>query len=285
MFALKIFSFTALWSPYLLVFLIILWGVAITFIHEKKERICATIAVCLFYLTKGSPLDLLGHISFMFHMIQMALLFIVLPPLVWHGLPLRLVTKIVHTRAFLVLSKPVLALLLFNAMFSFYHVPFIFDFVKVSMIYHNLAIAFLFILALTMWWHIFDRVDNGHNISGLPKIAYIFGNGILLTPACALIILSSTPLYATYSDPSKWLAAMALCVSPAVLQNLHISGPEFFLGTNVVQDQQNGGVIMKVLQELVYGVFLAITFFKWFAVEKVRADAETKQMMQRLNMK
>ncbi len=284
MFALKIFSFTALWSPYLFGFLMILWGVGLYFIREQRERITFSIAVTLFYLTKGSPLDLMGHISFMFHMIQMALLFIVLPPFVWYALPLSIVNRIVHNRLFIFMSKPILALLLFNAMFSFYHVPFIFDFVKVSMFYHNLAIAVLFLLAFIMWWHIFDRVDNGHNISGLPKIAYIFGNGILLTPACALIILSSTPLYATYSDPSQWLAAMALCVSPAIMQNLHITGPEFFLGTNVVQDQQNGGVIMKVLQELVYGVFLGITFFKWFAVEKVRADAETKQMMQKYNL-
>ena len=44
-------------------------------------------------------------------------------------------------------------------------------------------------------------------------------------------------------------------VPPDVLVNLNLSGPEMFNLLPVLYDQQTGGVIMKVLQEIIYGVF------------------------------
>ena len=46
------------------------------------------------------------------------------------------------------------------------------------------------------------------SIIGLKKVAYIFASGALILPACALIIFNDTPMYATYSDPEVWAAAL-----------------------------------------------------------------------------
>ncbi|RCK10896.1 hypothetical protein DT075_23240 [Bacillus licheniformis] len=60
------------------------------------------------------------------------------------------------------------------------------------------------------------------------KLGYIMADGILLTPACALIMFSDTALYSTYSDPSAWAEAMKLCVPLDTLSGMTLTGPEMF---------------------------------------------------------
>jgi putative membrane protein len=45
------------------------------------------------------------------------------------------------------------------------------------------------------------------------------------------------------------------------------------IGYSVVEDQQLGGVVMKILQEVTYGTALAITFYRWFNNERKREEA------------
>ena len=64
------------------------------------------------------------------------------------------------------------------------------------------------------------------------------------------------------------LQSLQLCVPPDVLMNLNLSGPEMFNLLPVLYDQQTGGVIMKVLQEIIYGVFLYRILMEWYNKEK-----------------
>ncbi len=111
----------------------------------------------------------------------------------------------------------------------------------------------------------------------LKKVGYIFADGILLTPACALIIFADSPMYLTYSDPKAWAEALQLCVPPSTLATLNLSGPEMFNSMPLIHDQQLGGVIMKIIQEIVYGVVLAQVFFSWYQkdVEAGKKEEET----------
>lgn len=281
------FGFRALWSPYL--FLMTILIVAIYFYvtyykagehFKRKEAIYFSIAMVLFYIIKGSPIDLLGHLSFTIHMVQMAFLFLVIPPFILLGLPDWLLKKFVFKKWFLLLTQPLITLIFFNGLFSFYHVPSIFDIVKVNMLLHSLFTAVLFVSSLFMWWHLVNKIEESQRLSGLKKIGYIFANGILITPACALIIFSKVPMYATYADPAVWMEAMKLCVPVGTLSGLNLSGPQMFINMPVVEDQQTGGVIMKIIQEIVYGIILAYTFFNWFKEDTKKADEETKRFME-----
>ena len=118
-----------------------------------------------------------------------------------------------------------------------------------------------------MWWPIITDIKKYDILSGPLKIGYIFANGVLITPACALIIFASEPLYTTYSDPSAWLNMLALCVPTSTLSSLNISGPELFSSMSLLHDQQLGGVLMKVIQEIVYGFILAKIFYRWYQLE------------------
>ncbi|MGE8079332.1 cytochrome c oxidase assembly factor CtaG [Peribacillus loiseleuriae] len=286
--SIDIFGFRALWSPYFLVSLIlVLIGYVLLvskfrhkFINNEpvgiKQQALFITAIVLLYVIKGSPLDLLGHIMFSAHMTQMAFLYLVVPPLLILGIPEWLWRLILHIPLikgmFNVFTKPLFALITFNALFSFYHIPLVFDFVKTDMLLHAGYTTLLFISAIFMWFPLVNQLPERASLSGVKKIAYVFGSGILMTPACALIIFATDPLFSTYSDASAWLVAMELCVPASSLSGLTLSGPEMFNGLPIMDDQQLGGVLMKIIQEIVLGVTLGYIFFAWYRKENGSND-------------
>lgn len=106
-------------------------------------------------------------------------------------------------------------------------------------------------------------------------MGYIFLNGVLLTPACALIIFASGPLYNTFYDPVVWARALAYCVPGGSADILsQYSGPSAFATMDPRHDQQLGGVIMKLAQEFIYGTILFYVFNQWFRKESREDDPE-----------
>ncbi len=128
-----------------------------------------------------------------------------------------------------------------------------------------------------MWWPLVNKLSDYQTLNGLKKVGYIFADGILLTPACALIIFADTPMYATFSDPHAWGEAMKLCVPPSTLASLNLSGPELFNSMSLIHDQQLGGVLMKVIQEVVYGTILGQVFFEWYRKDQADSVQEPSQ--------
>jgi len=291
--SLDIFGFRALWSPFFLILLLVILASYFlvttkyrTLFQQsealtKKQWISFASAILLLYVVKGSPLDLLGHIMFYVHMIQMAILYLVIPILFIYGIPpwmwRFLLSKPIIKPLFAFFTKPLIALILFNGVFSFYHVPNIFDIVKTDMWLHAIYTSVLFLLAICMWWPLVNELEEYETLNGLKKVGYIFADGILLTPACALIIFADTPMYSTFSDPNAWASALELCVPSTTLASLNLSGPEMFNSMSLLEDQQTGGVLMKVIQEVVYGVILAQVFFSWFKKEQTIDELPTSQ--------
>jgi putative membrane protein len=89
-------------------------------------------------------------------------------------------------------------------------------------------------------------------MTDLQQMGYIFFNGVLITPACMLIIFTHQTLYPAYVEGSQMI--------------------HFFLPP--IEDQQLGGTLMKIIQEIVYGTALAYVFFKWFRKERKKDDEE-----------
>ena len=59
-----------------------------------------------------------------------------------------------------------------------------------------------------------------------------------------------------------------------MLANLNLSGPEMFTSMSLLHDQQLGGVLMKVIQETVYGFLLGRVFFEWYRQDQKESEAE-----------
>jgi putative membrane protein len=295
MFSLDLFGFRANWSPfYLLALMLILAAYYLIVLKHyrrfeggtrgtNKQIAFFTMGIVLLYVVKGSPLDLLGHITFYAHMIQMAALYLIIPPFLILGMPNWLwrsvLNKPVIKPIFAFMTKPLIALVLFNGFFSFYHIPLIFDVVKTDMWLHAAYTSMLFVFAIAMWWPLLNVLPEHQTLSGLKKVGYIFADGVLITPACALIIFANTPHYATFSDPQAWAQALELCVPASTLAGLNLSGPEMFSSLSLLEDQQLGGVLMKIIQEIVYGVVLAHAFFSWYRSEQEKEPAEDEYTM------
>lgn len=301
MLTLDIFGFKALWSPY---FLLILIGLTVGYFIlttkfrslfpdseplTKKQGALFLLSMILLYAIKGSPIDLLAHLMFWVHMIQMAALVLVVPPIFILSVPNWVWRKLFSVEAinsgFKVLTKPLIALIVFNGLFSFYHVPMIFDAVMQNVWLHAGYSILLLLVATFMWWPLLNQMPGHQTLSGLKKVGYIFADGILLTPACALIIFADSPMYATYSDPQVWGQVMALCVGPANFASLDLSGPQLFSSMSLLHDQQLGGVIMKIIQEIIYGVILGHVFFEWYRKDQLDSDKEMKQPLNPLLIK
>lgn len=285
--SLEIFGFRALWSPYFLGAVLFIIGLYFFLIKRfgsederasRKEISLFLSAMILLYVSKGSPLDLLGHILFSAHMAQMAILYLMVPPLIILGVPAWLWKKLIFRPIvkplFRFFTKPLIAIIMFNGLFSMYHIPLVFDFVKTDAVYHAVITVLIFIAGFFMWWPLIHRIEELPQMNGLLKMGYIMADGILLTPACALIMFSNTALYSTYSDPSAWVEAMKLCVPLDMLSGMSLTGPEMFSSMPVLEDQQLGAIVMKIIQEIVYGTFLAIIFFSWAKKERAKDEEE-----------
>lgn len=273
----QIGGFFELWNPVVLLMVVVVGFVYSryvakgngSFADEKPisaiQKLSFYSGLVLFYIGQGSPINFIGHhYLFSIHMLQQTILYLVVPILIWLGTPasvLRLVMKNRVIRGiFSFFTRPLIALFLFNMLFSIYHMPLIMDGLMKNDIwllgYHTM----LLFTAFMMWFPVFCPLPELNRLNDLKKMAYIFGNGILLTPACALIIFADSVIYDMYAN---------------------VTVP--FVHLSPMDDQQLGGVIMKIIQEIVYGATLAYIFFRWYRRER-KEDEELELMETHKNL-
>ncbi|MRN55474.1 cytochrome c oxidase assembly factor CtaG [Paenibacillus monticola] len=290
MLGLEYFSFVDLWSPlFLAVMLLLVAGYFVLIgplagwfpgstsvpLWRRGLFVCGMIFL---YLAQGGPLSLLGHLMFSFHMVSMALSYLVAVPLIMLGIPdfiWRAALRVNPLQRLSFLARPIVAALLFNGLFSLYHIPVVHDYVMLHFTIHRSYYAVLFLTSALMWWTLINPLPEHRMVDGLGKIGFIFLNMVLLTPACGLIIFADHPLYATYSDPDTWAQAMGYCVAgnpTALLQAF--GGPTFFGIMSPKVDQQVGGIAMKFIQEFIFASMLAYVFYHWYKKENGQEDAE-----------
>lgn len=282
---LGVFGARAVWSPYLFMIIAsvaVLYILAVNIYRNDwfkdapkvpaKQQVSMLGGLALLYFALGGPLDLAGHLWFSAHMISMAISYLMAPPLILYGIPDWLYRLALRKpgvqKVFRVFTSPIPGLLTFNVMFSFYHMPVIHDAIMTNYVLHTVYYVLLLVASLMMWWNVVAPLPEFERLSDVKKMGYVFANGVLLTPACALIIFAPEPLFATYSDPQVWAKALGYCVpldSDAILAKF--TGPGEFAILPPKDDQQLGGIVMKLLQEMMYGSILYYNFARWYKRE------------------
>jgi len=259
-------GFFELWSPVVLLFVIVAGYVYYRLTNSRKagqadelrvplsQKLSFYTGLVLFYIGQGSPINFIGHhYLFSVHMLQQTVLFLIVPIFIWLGTPQHLFRSLMRSKVFKALfgffTRPLIALFLFNMLFSIYHMPLVMNALMANDLLYLVYHVVLFASAFVMWYPVFPVLPADNELNDLKKMAYTFGNGILLTPACALIIFADSVIYDMY-------------------QNVTIP----FAHLSTLDDQQLGGVVMKIIQEIVYGVVLAYTFFKWYRRERGAED-------------
>lgn len=219
----------------------------------RREPFLFSIGLLLFYLSVGSPFGIISHFSFSLHMIQMSILFFIIPPLVLLGIPEELFMKVVNIPKLQWMKRlhfpPQIALYVFAGLLLLYHLPFILTFLSKNSLLQNGFITGLFLLSFAMWWPIASpdtkrRLDK----KGMKRYAMI--SGYVLLPACLFFILAA--LIGQMDNPLLAQLTAHLCI-PTTSNTFTLLPPPF----NTKFDQFMAGFIMLGLHKL--GLFLALT--------------------------
>jgi putative membrane protein len=185
-------------------------------------------------------------------MIQHMLLIYAAPPLMLLGTPgwllrplLRLPGVMPVARA---LTHPIPALILFNIVFSLYHIPLYYNAVVMD---HRLHIAahLVFIgLAVLTWWPILSPLPELPRISYPLQMIYVFGQ--------------------TFSG---FVVGSFITNAPNVLYTFYSAAPRVW-GISPMDDQKIGGLIMWVIGGAYLLCIFSAIFFAWARAEGVHDD-------------
>jgi putative membrane protein len=211
--------------------------------------------VVLLWLAADWPLhDLAERSSFSVHMIQHLVLTFVVPPLLLLGVPTWLwrwlLKPIWAFRIVRFLTRPLVALILFNAAIAITHWPLLVN-SSVESVPLHLAIHWTLVAtALFMWWPVVAPLPELASLSEPAKMFYLFLQSILPTVPASFLTFASDPVYDVY-----------------------VGMPHLF-GMSTVMDQQISGLIMKIGGGLLLWSVIAFLFFKWHASEEAGGSEE-----------
>ena len=241
-----------IWNVPLLITLICLIGVYLflltRFTNMKiyhKQPLLFILGIGLLYLVVGSPLSSITQLSFSLHMIQMSILYFIIPPIILLGIPDRMFCPLLHTPFMKRISKfffsPKTLLYIFAVLFLIYHLPFVLNILSQGEFLQNGYLLLLFMLAFGMWWPIASPNPNGR-LSRTQMKRYAFLSGLILMPACMLFIL--TAFIDGGDNPFLSQITAHLCIPQS--SSFSVLPPPF----NTKIDQLMSGVFMLGLHKI-----------------------------------
>ncbi len=206
----------------------------------------------LFTALEGPLHDLSDSYLFSAHMLQHMLLTLFAPPLLLLGTPGWLLQPLVRRPAVLraarTVTRPPVALLLFNVPFLAYHLPIFYDRVARD---HGLHVAthLLFIAtAVITWWPVLSPLAE------LPRLPY---------PLQLLYVWGQTF--------SGFLVGVFVTKTHAVLYPFYSEAPRVW-GLSPIDDQRLGGLLMWVGGGVYLLAVFSVIFFVWAYSENVDGD-------------
>src|SRR5699024_4141072 len=128
------------------------------------------------------------------HMIQMSILYFIIPPIFLLGIPeplfqqLGKITIIKKARTFI--FSPVITLSIFAVLFLLYHLPFVLNILSQYPFAHTIYDILLFILAFHMSCPV-AAPGVKHRFTNRKRKRYVFLSGLILMPACLLFIVNA----------------------------------------------------------------------------------------------
>jgi len=192
--------------------------------------------------------DLAEGYLFSAHMVQHTLISLVAPPMLLLGMPSWLLRRLLSPRPIYAvirqLTRPLIALVLFNGVIVLTHWPML---VNAMLEYHPLHLVghlVLFGTATLMWWPVISPLPEMPTLSYPGRMLYLFLQSIVPTVPASFLTFGSKPLYSFYEQvPRIW-------------------------GWDALMDQTIAGLIMKLVGGLILWSVIAVFFFKWYQVEQ-----------------
>lgn len=216
------------------------WSVQV----ENKRVVTFTLGLVVLFVALQSPIHDLGdRFLFSAHMVQHLLLIMVAVPLLLLGIPSWLPVPLLHDARVLrvarLLTGPLVAFTLFNAVFVLWHMPILYDAALRSRDVHILEHLMFIAAAVLGWWPVLGPTPQLPRLAPPGQMIYLFLQTIPVTALAPLLSFADRPLYEWYAlAPRLW-------------------------GISAMADQQIAALVMWIPMSLVYLFVMTMVFFAW----------------------
>jgi len=244
------------WHPHPDVWLV-MGSVAVAYLlavrgHERRtgqptparQRRLFLSGVALLWIGSEWPMhDLSEGYLYSAHMVQHMLYSLVAAPLLVAGTPAWLLRTVLRPRwvwrGFRVVTRPLVALLVFNAVLLFTHWPAVVETSVGSEVIHFSLHLLVVASAYLMWWPVVSPLPELPPIAPPAQMLYLFVQSLAPTIPASFLTFGHEPLYPIYATfPRIW-------------------------GMSALTDQLVAGLIMKLVGGMILWVVIAAVFFRW----------------------
>jgi putative membrane protein len=213
----------------------------------NRQKALFVSGVATIVIVSSWPIHDIGKQSlFMFHMVEHLGLALVAPPLLLAGTPWWLLRALLRPVLPVVklLTKPFLALFLFNATLGLLHAPGIVEAMLTNELFHFAAHFLVFFTGILMWWPVLGPIPDTPRLAPFPRMGYLFLQSLVPTVPASFLTLGDDALYKIYETfPRLW-------------------------GISAHTDQVLAGFIMKFGGGLLLWGAITWVFFEWWRDEQ-----------------
>jgi len=223
--------------------------------RDRRRRLrLFSVGMGTLWLASTWPMhDLAERSLYSIHMVQHLVYTLVAPPLIVAGIPAWLWRDLLRpklvSRVFGFLTRPIVALIVFNGLLLFTHWPEVVTAAVGSEWIHFGLHALLFGSAVAMWWPVMSPLPERPALPPPAQMLYLFLQSLAPTIPASFLTFGHTLLYPVYATfPRVW-------------------------GLSALDDQLIAGLVMKIVGGLILWGFIAVIFFNWHAREQTGWDA------------
>lgn len=217
--------------------------------RAAQRRACSfLLGLSVLYVTLASPLDRIGEqLLFSAHMLQHVLLIYPVALLLLVGLPVwflePLLARPVIRPVVRGVTHPVLTCVAFTVVFAVWHIPGLYEWALRDRTLHDLEHLSMLGIGCLMWWPLYSPMRRFPQRAFGTQMLYLLALTIGHIPVFAYLTFSQEILYPTYAAAPRLIA-----LSP-------------------LEDQQLGGIIMKLASMVALFAALAVAFGRWYQHE------------------
>jgi putative membrane protein len=230
------------------------WSAPRELAERRRRRTLFTVGMLTLWVGSTWPIhDLAERSLYSIHMVQHLAYTLVAAPLIVAGIPAWMWRDLLRPRpvavVFRFLTRPVVALALFNGLLLFTHWPEVVTAAVGSEWIHFGLHVLLFGSAIVMWWPVLSPLPELPALTPPAQMLYLFLQSLAPTIPASFLTFGHTLLYPVYGTfPRVW-------------------------GLSALDDQLIAGLVMKLIGGLILWGFIAVIFFNWYARERDGWDA------------
>jgi putative membrane protein len=211
---------------------------------ERQRRLFLGGMAVLLVASEWPMHDLSEGYLYSVHMVQHLLFTLVAAPLLVAGTPAWILRDVLRPtwafRAFRFLTRPLVAIVVFNGVLLFTHWPAVVDASVTEPGIVHFALHVLVVgSAYVMWWPVVSPLPELPPMNPPAQMLYLFVQSLAPTIPASFLTFGSEPLYDVYATfPRIW-------------------------ALSVLDDQLIAGLIMKLAGGALLWTVMAVVFFRW----------------------